>query len=96
MRKLIEGVTLLSLPIRGEIQRVQTSNSGDDDDNTAWEDADGNDEDVESRKMGLFEAERMVFMDNESARHALEQLGLESLSESDARAVLEKRVELGS
>ena len=96
MRKLIEGVTLLSLPIRGEIQRVQPGGSGDDDDDTAWEDTDGHDEDVESRKMGLFEVERMVFMDNESARHALEQLGLESLSESDARAVLEKRVELGS
>jgi hypothetical protein len=44
----------------------------------------------------LFEVERLVFMDNESARHALELIGLESLSEGDARSVLERRVELGS
>ena len=96
MRKLIEGVTLVSLPIRSEIQRVQPSSSGDDDDTTAWEDANGEAEEVESRRPGLFEVERMVFQDNESARHVLEQLGFESLSESDARVVLEKRVELGS
>jgi hypothetical protein len=46
--------------------------------------------------MGLFEVERLVFMDNESARHALELIGLESLSEGDARSVLERRVELSS
>jgi hypothetical protein len=96
MLKLIEGVTLVSLPIRSEIQRVQPSSSGDDEDTTAWEDANGDAGGVESQKMGLFEVERMVFMDNESARRVLEQLGFESLSESDARSVLEKRVELGS
>ena len=63
---------------------------------TAWEDTNGHTEEDGSKTMGLFEVERLVFMDNESARHALEQLGLESLSESDARAVLEKRIELGS
>ena len=96
MRKLIDGVALISLPIRSEIQRVQPSSSGDDDETHAWEDANGHDDETDSKKMGLFEVERMVFMDNESARHALEQLGLESLTESDARAVLEKRIELGS
>lgn len=35
-------------------------------------------------------------MDNESARHALEHLRLETLTEGDARAVLERRVELSS
>lgn len=96
MRKLVEGVALISLPIRSEIPRVQQSSSGDDEDTAAWEDTNGHAEEADSKKMGLFEAERLVFMDNESARHALEQLGLESLSESDARAVLEKRIELGS
>lgn len=100
MRRLVEGVALLSLPIRSEIPRVRPSGSGDgnndEEDIAAWEDTNGHTEETDSRKMGLFEVERLVFMDNESARHALEQLGLESLSESDARAVLEKRIELGS
>jgi hypothetical protein len=96
MRKLIDGVTLISLPIRSEIQHVQPSSSGDDEEANAWEDANGHDDETDGKKMGLFEVERLVFMDNESARRALEQLGLESLTESDARAVLEKRIELGS
>lgn len=72
---------------------------GDDDDAGGVDDA-GTSEDVEGgksgRSMGLFEVERLVFMDNESARHALELVGLESLSEGDARSLLERRVELGS
>jgi len=98
MRKLLEGVTLLSLPVRGEVQRVQPGSSGenDEDEGAAWEDANGDAEEGSEKKLGLFEAERLVFMDNESARNALEQLGLETLSEGDARAVLEKRVELSS
>ncbi|KAK5132871.1 hypothetical protein LTR08_008587 [Meristemomyces frigidus] len=105
MRKLLEGVTLIGLPVRGEIQRVQPSRSGVDgidesNDGFAWGEADGDAEEgegmVEHKRMGLFEVERLVFMDNESARHALELLGLEVLSENDARTVLEGRVELGS
>lgn len=100
LRKLLEGVTLISLPIRAGVQREQPSRSGEDisdeDDDTAWDDVNGDTENDEPKKMGLFEVERLVFMDNESARHALQQLGLELLSEGDARAVLEKRVEVGS
>ncbi|KAK5125106.1 hypothetical protein LTR85_000780 [Meristemomyces frigidus] len=100
MRKLLEGTTLLGLPVRGEIQRVQAGRSGtdEDDEGAAWEEVDGdvNEESTENKQLGLFEVERLVFMDNDSARHALEQLGLEVLSENDARAVLERRVELGS
>lgn len=100
MRKLLEGATLIGLPVRGEIQRVQPGRSGvdgEDDEDAAWDETNGDiHESTESKQMGLFEVERLVFMDNESARHALELLGLETLSESEARAVLEKRVELGS
>lgn len=96
MRRLIEGVTLIGLPVRGEIQRIRPGSSGDDDEASAWEEADGEMDESTEQTMGLFEVERLVFMDNESARHALEKLGLEALSEGDARAVLEKRVELGS
>lgn len=101
MRRLLEGVTLISLPVRGEIQRVRPGSSGDaaeDDEGAAWEQVDGETDNAstEGKRWGLFEVERLVFMDNESARHALEQLGLETLTESDARHVLERRVELGS
>jgi len=113
MRRLHDGVALLSLPVKSEIPRVQVSAPGssidNNDDGAAWdEDGDGDvdagvgtsDDTTEGakggRSMGLFEVERLVFMDNESARHALELVGLESLSEGDARSLLERRVELGS
>jgi hypothetical protein len=115
MRRLHDGVALLSLPVKSEIPRVQITAadpSDDNDDGAAWDaDGDGDDAggaddagtssvDVDGanggRSMGLFEVERLVFMDNESARHALELVGLESLSEGDARSLLERRVELGS
>ncbi|TKA27986.1 hypothetical protein B0A50_04052 [Salinomyces thailandicus] len=108
LRRLLEGVTLVGLPVKGEVQRVLPSRSGGDggaeeeEDGAAWDDGGADDDEIggngagEGKQMGLFEAERLVFMDNESARHALELLGLEMLSESDARTVLERRVELGS
>lgn len=102
MRRLCDGVALLSLPVKSEIPRSQPSAAGpagDEDDGAAWdEDGDvaASGGESEGKKVGLFEVERLVFMDNESARHALEMVGLESLSEGDARSVLERRVELGS
>lgn len=94
MRKLLEGVTLLCLPVRGEIERVKP---GEDEENdSAWEEKNEEPEPADGKQMSLFQAERLVFMNNESARHALEQLGLESLNEADARTVLGKRVELSS
>lgn len=90
MRRLCEGATLLALPVKGEIPREVEPQ----DEASAWdEDAQAN---GEAKAMGLFEVERLVFMDNDSARHALELLGLEGLEATDARGVLERRVELGS
>ncbi|EME40105.1 hypothetical protein DOTSEDRAFT_91382 [Dothistroma septosporum NZE10] len=98
MRRLLEGATLLSLPVRGEIDRVKASPSGGDkdEDAAAWGDTNGDRKSDDGRQMSLFQAERLVFMDNESARHALEKLGLETLTEADARTVLGKRVEISS
>nr|POF02259.1 rad50-interacting protein 1 [Quercus suber] len=107
MHRLLEGVTLISLPVRGEMTRTPddatTAPDGNDDDDTAaWDvdddkaEDDGPGEGAGSSSMGLFEVERLVFMDNERARRALDQLGLEVLTEHEARAVLERRVELGS
>lgn len=51
----------------------------------------------ESRKsLSLWEVEKRVFRSNESARNVLMVMGFETLSEADARAVLERRVEVGS
>lgn len=107
MRRLRDGVALLSLPVKSEIPRTQTSTAGpvdeEEDDGGAWDDAGGEGENGDAdavsgggKQMGLFEVERLVFMDNESARRALELVGLEGLSEGDARSVLERRVEIGS
>jgi hypothetical protein len=82
MQRLDDGLTLLDLPVRGEIP-VEV-------------DAEASDEATSEKKWGLFEVERRVFMDNEAARDVLEEMCLDVLTESDARAVLGKRVELSS
>lgn len=71
MRKLKEGVCLLSLPMRPK-------------------------EDPTEGELGLPEVERRIFESNESAREMLQEVGLDVISESEARHVLERRVELGS
>lgn len=43
----------------------------------------------------LLEVEHKVFENNESAREVLQAIGLETIGESEARHVLERRVELG-
>lgn len=47
-------------------------------------------------QLGLWDVEKRVFDSNENARQVLEELGLENLTESDARIVLGRRVELAS
>ncbi|KAF2272470.1 uncharacterized protein EI97DRAFT_461987 [Westerdykella ornata] len=45
-------------------------------------------------ELGLWEVERRLFADNQSAREVLEELGLETLTEGEARTALGRRVEL--
>ncbi|KAF7714919.1 Uncharacterized protein PECH_007837, partial [Penicillium ucsense] len=45
--------------------------------------------------LNLWEAEKRLFIDNESARSVLAELEIESLTEAEARSILEKRVEIG-
>ncbi len=52
----------------------------------------GGDEGEESG-LGLWEVDQRIYRSNESGREVLEELGLEVLSESEARSVLERRVE---
>ena len=82
MPRLAEGLTLLGLPVKGEIPVDLSASAAADQ--------------GQGRKWGLFEIERRVFASNESAREVLDDLGLEVLTESDAREVLKKRVELAS
>ncbi|MCJ1432553.1 hypothetical protein MMC27_001910 [Xylographa pallens] len=46
--------------------------------------------------IGIWEVEKRIFRDNESAREVLEELGLEVLTEAEARSVLERRIELSN
>lgn len=46
--------------------------------------------------LSIWEVEKRMFRDNESAREVLEELGIESLTETEARSVLERRLELSS
>jgi len=54
----------------------------------------GGDEGGSGEGLGIWEVEKRVFRDNESAREVLEELGMESLTETEARSVLERRLEL--
>lgn len=56
----------------------------------------GEEEEKDAVGLGLWEVEKRVFRSNESGREVLEELGLEVLSESDARNVLERKIEMGS
>ncbi|EZF30684.1 hypothetical protein H109_05369 [Trichophyton interdigitale MR816] len=46
--------------------------------------------------LGLWEAEKKLFANNESARGVLSELCIDTLTEADARSVLERRVEVRS
>lgn len=50
----------------------------------------------EAPELGLWDVEKRLFRDNESARVVLAELEIDGLSEAEARSVLERRVEIGS
>ncbi|KAG8529213.1 uncharacterized protein KY384_005848 [Bacidia gigantensis] len=56
----------------------------------------GADNSLEKVDLGLWEVEERLFVNNESAREILQELGLDYLSESEARNVLRRRIELSS
>lgn len=47
-------------------------------------------------RVGLWDVEKGLFKDNESAREMLAELEIENLTEAEARSVLEKRVEIAN
>lgn len=50
----------------------------------------------EAAGLGMWDVEKRLFKDNESARSVLAELEIEGLAEAEARSVLERRVEIGS
>lgn len=91
IKRLVEGLTLLCLRIKpqrrtdaGEVETPET-------DGVAQEH-----QALADKELGLWEVEKRLFANNESAREVLTELEIETLTESEARAVLEKRVEIRS
>lgn len=81
IRKLNEGLLLLGLNIS-----EQKPQAGDVPVEERIE--------QEGNRLSLWEVEKRIFASNENARSVLSELGIETLSESEARAVLERRVEI--
>ncbi|KAL3493798.1 TIP-1 family-domain-containing protein [Aspergillus germanicus] len=80
LQKLNEGLLILNLDAHALQVDGQTEESNGSGQNKA---------------LGLWEVEKRLFKDNESARDVLADLGIETLTEAEARSVLEKRVEIG-
>jgi RAD50-interacting protein 1 len=105
LRKLNQALTLLGLPVKPSAARHLPSHAEDVDedvDEDAWglndenEDESSLDGNGYGNDWSLWAAERAVFESNEAARRALGEMGLELLSESEARNVLKRRVEISS
>lgn len=103
LRKLEQAVTLLGLPIKRSSNRMGTNTVDDADDGWGFDEDSGEPagsalefEATKDDVWGLWEAEKEIFKSNEAARQALSDMGLDYLSEQEARNILKRRVELGS
>lgn len=102
LRRCIEGARLVGLPVKGGKERASRSN--EDEGAEDWEAWGGGHEGAPRESeadaaageadLGLWEVERRLFADNQAARDVLDELGLETLTETEARALLRRRVEL--
>jgi len=91
IRRLIEGLALLCLKIKPQGKTDASEVEALEADAVAQ-----GDQTLFEKELGLWEVERRLFANNESAREVLAELEIETLTESEARAVLEKRVEIRS
>lgn len=85
MMRLKEALVLLGLTASDKEKEGEEEGVGDDDETGRGA----------SNTLGLWEVEKRMFRSNESGREVLEELGLQVLNESDARSVLERRIDLG-
>lgn len=102
LQKLKQAAALLSLPIKRSSNRVAADDTDDTDGAWGFDDepdesnAEPLDKVASKDEWGLWEAEKAIFKSNAAARQALGDMGLDYLSEHEARNILKKRVELGS
>ncbi|KAI9929055.1 hypothetical protein ASPWEDRAFT_49283 [Aspergillus wentii DTO 134E9] len=82
LKKLSDGLILVGL----DINKPKPDDGGDS----------GTSEVEQGARLGLWEVEKRLFKDNESARDVLSELTIDTLTEAEARSVLERRVEIGS
>ncbi|RAH72338.1 RINT-1 family protein [Aspergillus aculeatinus CBS 121060] len=86
LKKLSEALLLLGLSTTGPTALDGATDPSEDEPTQAGPTA----------RAGLWEVEKRLFKDNESAREVLAELGIDSLTEAEARSVLERRAEIGN
>jgi hypothetical protein len=103
LRRCLEGAQLVGLPVRGGKDQAASDEAagGDEDWDASWDDSAPLPQKEEEGgtasggvHLGLWEVEKRLFADNQAARDVLDELGLELLTEGEARALLGRRVEL--
>ncbi|ORY12008.1 RINT-1 family protein-like protein [Clohesyomyces aquaticus] len=106
LRKCLEGAQLVGLPVKGGKATIKSpTKKNDEEGEDDWDAWDGDAEDPgqdekpiasksDGEELGLWEVEKRLFSDNQAARDVLEELGMETLTENEARTVLGRRVEL--
>ncbi|KAH3941479.1 hypothetical protein HBH53_201210 [Parastagonospora nodorum] len=106
LRRCLEGAQLIGLPVKGGKDQAASDDKlgGDEDWDASW--GESHDSAPPPQKedegattsggvhLGLWEVEKRLFADNQAARDVLDELGLELLTENEARALLGRRVEL--
>jgi hypothetical protein len=104
LRRCIEASYLLVLPVK----RSTHITGGDEDAADAWDVASDHGEEKEnametegpdpeeSSSFNLWDVEHRLFESNDSARVVLDEMAIQLLTESEARQVLQRRVELGT
>ena len=102
LTRLSDAVTILSLPIKASGKTNGSSSTADEDD-WGFDDEGTTDNSVPDAELpsdedgwGLWQAEKAIFADNASARKALESMGINDLSEGDARNIVRRRIEVNS
>lgn len=88
MQKLTEGLLLLGLSAHAAASQAE--------DESGSKATDSLGEVGSGHGLGLWAVEKRLFKDNESAREVLTELAVETLAESEARSILERRVEIGN
>ena len=106
MRKLMEGLVLLGLPIRSSASSKSDSYETADGEDWGFDENADTEEDHngeatppetdEDKVWGLWEVDKRLNRSNEDARRVLAEMGLSQLSEKEARSIVGRRVEVNA